>query len=708
MAVQDKFEVPIAYNPAGNGGDGELVGGAEFQVFDIADSSFSTPLAVFDPATGVTINPLRSSAVGVLPDFQVAGARREVLVRSGSFVTRLTSKYGVVFEAGLDPATVQASIAAGSQAEAARVAAVAAKTAAEAAAADVAGVVATNDGIMTAVLDNPESAFSTELSATFAQAGELAAATINPVARGAVADYTGRIGVTGTGTDARAAIQAALTAASSLAASDYYAYLQRRSYTVVLPAGDYVVTAPAAGSPSLVVPAGVTFDFSAATIYTDYPTVASGKWCAIQVEQYGNVVVGKLVNSKRVAAPSSARVYDGIRLVLTDNQTRAIGYRDSEVNGYQGAAIRGIAAWISHVQGLRFVSCSYGYIASNVNDGGSFYGITVRGVGGGTVTNRVHTDLWIKDCQFVNLTHGGVLGAVQGNAAHPNDADYSQSGLQLYLQNSILENIGARALQIYNAFVVSLDNCGVEEVGETGAGMMAFDTVRSLTFRNIRVNLAGRSVPGPSGNVAPFPAQIFELANVQVLIGSGASYVHNSYNAALQLVNAMPPKFDIDPIHTDSLALPIGTTRRNSVTGCRLRRTTNLTVTTSSTTAIPFTAEDWDSDAFHDNSTNPSRITIPTGYQGKYEVNAGIAFASNSTGRRTLIVRLNGSTSIVRDNRAAPASGDASITVATKLSLSAGDYIEVLAYHEAGVDLALDVTTLGAAAAWCTLERIGD
>lgn len=165
MPVQDKFEGPIAYNPAGGtDGAGALVPSAEFQVFDVADSSFSTPLAVFDPATGVTINPLRSSAVGVLPDFQVAGARREVLVRSGSFVTRLTSKYGVVFEAGLDPDTVQASITAGAQAEAARVAAVAAKDAAESAAAGVAGVVATNDGIMKAVAENPESAFSIELS----------------------------------------------------------------------------------------------------------------------------------------------------------------------------------------------------------------------------------------------------------------------------------------------------------------------------------------------------------------------------------------------------------------------------------------------------------------------------------------------------------------------------------------------------------------
>lgn len=200
MPVQDKFEGPIAYNPAGGeDGAGALVPSAEFQVFDVADSSFSTPLAVFDPATGVTINPLRSSAVGVLPDFQVAGARREVLVRSGSFVTRLTSKYGVVFEAGLDPETVQAAIAAGTAAESARAAAVEAKTDAEAAAADVAAVVATNDGIMKAVLENPEAGFTRELNATFVRfvdqngdplpAGSVTTIHVNTVT-GAVDDIT--------------------------------------------------------------------------------------------------------------------------------------------------------------------------------------------------------------------------------------------------------------------------------------------------------------------------------------------------------------------------------------------------------------------------------------------------------------------------------------------------------------------------------------
>jgi len=566
------------------------------------------------------------------------------------------------------------------------------------------------DAIPNTSTGRASAADSDEFAVRYAKVGPLQAQAINPVARGAVGDYTGRIGVVGTGTDSRAAIQAAIDAASDLAASDYYAYLQRRSYVVELPAGNYILTANAFGTPSIVVKAGVVFDCSRASIFTDYPSAAGGKWSAIKVEQYGNVILGKLANSKRVPAPDGRHIYDGVRVVCTDNQSRVMGYKDSEINGYQGAAVRGIASWITHVQGIRFVSCSYSYIASNVSDGGAFYGITVRSTSGsGTVTNRVHTDLFIRDCQFVNNSRGGILGVVQGTADHPNDPDYSQSGFQLYVDYSIFENIGARALQIYNAFVVKLRDVGIEEVGESGGGMMLFDTVRSLNYDTLRVNLAGREVPGPSGPVTPFPAYVFELANVQTFSGSGSSYLHNTYNAALKWENALPPKYDLGFVFPDALPLPFGLIRRKNAGGCRLRRSAKLTVSANTNTAVPWTDEDWDPDGFHSTTSNTSRVTVPTGMAGKYEIEVGVSFAANATGRRSLVLRLNGATqSVARDNRSAAVAGDTPLYATTKLQLAAGDYLEAYVYHEAGADLDLDVPTLGSAAAWLVLTRVSD
>lgn len=165
---------PIAVNPA----NGELIGGATFTVHAPDDTSFSTPLAVTDPNTGVAINPLRSNSNGTLPAFKVAGDLPRVKLKSGAFVTELVSLGGLVVEqvaaAGLDPETVSSAIAAGelatAKADAAAASAVDAEEAATVAtqkASAVAQVVATNDGIMATVFGQEGSAFRAELSAAF-------------------------------------------------------------------------------------------------------------------------------------------------------------------------------------------------------------------------------------------------------------------------------------------------------------------------------------------------------------------------------------------------------------------------------------------------------------------------------------------------------------------------------------------------------------
>lgn len=149
MPVIDYFDSLIAYNPDTS----ELVSGATFQVFAPDDSAYATPLAVTDPASGANITTLSSSSVGVLPDFRVAGDPAQVVLKSGAFVTLLTSRLGVLTAAGFDPDAVAAANAAAPLAEAARDAAIAAREAAEA-------VPTTTDGLMVSVAANRESAFS--------------------------------------------------------------------------------------------------------------------------------------------------------------------------------------------------------------------------------------------------------------------------------------------------------------------------------------------------------------------------------------------------------------------------------------------------------------------------------------------------------------------------------------------------------------------
>ncbi|MBN9209368.1 MAG: hypothetical protein J0H96_11980 [Microbacterium ginsengisoli] len=113
MTLQDYFPAPTAYSPDTN----LLVAGAQFKVYAVDDTAFTTALAVTSPTSGAAINPLESNSVGILPDFAVVGAPAQVLLKSGSFVTKLTSAYGAailaVAAAGLDPEVVAAAAAAG-------------------------------------------------------------------------------------------------------------------------------------------------------------------------------------------------------------------------------------------------------------------------------------------------------------------------------------------------------------------------------------------------------------------------------------------------------------------------------------------------------------------------------------------------------------------------------------------------------------------
>ncbi len=76
--------------------------------------------------------------------------------------------------------------------------------------------------------------------------------------------------------------------------------------------------------------------------------------------------------------------------------------------------------------------------------------------------------------------------------------------------------------------------------------------------------------------------------------------------------------------------------------GCFVYGTANQTISNATVTTIPFGAENFDSDGFHNNSTNNSRITIPTGKGGKYLVVAQSSFAANVTGFRQTRILKNG------------------------------------------------------------------
>lgn len=124
-----------------------------------------------------------------------------------------------------------------------------------------------------------------------------------------------------------------------------------------------------------------------------------------------------------------------------------------------------------------------------------------------------------------------------------------------------------------------------------------------------------------------------------------------------------------------------------------------VTVATSTNTAIPFTTELLDTDSFHDNATNNTRITIPTGCTGLYATfYLYIQLSSNTTGYRAASLYRNGSSIAGFMNQDDPQTGGIStrlIYASPAYPLTDGDYFESYAWQNSGGNLTASNCTFG-------------
>jgi len=111
-----------------------------------------------------------------------------------------------------------------------------------------------------------------------------------------------------------------------------------------------------------------------------------------------------------------------------------------------------------------------------------------------------------------------------------------------------------------------------------------------------------------------------------------------------------------------------------------------VSVTNNVFFVMPYTTEAYDTDAFHDNSTNTTRITIPTGLGGKYLVFSNIANSTINPTAGSVGYRLNG-TAIgtaagirLQDGILSSVfnAGVNELAGSIVMNLAAGDYIEAM------------------------------
>lgn len=139
--------------------------------------------------------------------------------------------------------------------------------------------------------------------------------------------------------------------------------------------------------------------------------------------------------------------------------------------------------------------------------------------------------------------------------------------------------------------------------------------------------------------------------------------------------------------------------------GCSLYKSADQSLSNATTTVITWDLEHYDTNSFHDNATNNSRITIPVGYGGKYSIQVQLNWNTNATSYREARVRLNGSTLLNYVQAQAASSGGTANILTTVKALAAGDYIEI--QGEQGSGGALGVTGVNSYAAQVQVTYLG-
>ena len=117
----------------------------------------------------------------------------------------------------------------------------------------------------------------------------------------------------------------------------------------------------------------------------------------------------------------------------------------------------------------------------------------------------------------------------------------------------------------------------------------------------------------------------------------------------------------------------------------RVSNSANISISDSTTTALTFNTDDFDTDDLHDTSTNKDRITIKQA--GKYLIVGQVVWESNSTGYRYTEIYKNGLTVLAGVDQDAVSTVGTYQNISTIADLSIDDYITLRTYQNSGGNL---------------------
>lgn len=117
----------------------------------------------------------------------------------------------------------------------------------------------------------------------------------------------------------------------------------------------------------------------------------------------------------------------------------------------------------------------------------------------------------------------------------------------------------------------------------------------------------------------------------------------------------------------------------------RVYNSANLSIASGAFSVLTFNTESYDEGDCHSTSSNTSALFAPVA--GIYQINGQFLFDSTGGGSRTCKLRVNGATDIAFGGPFGFTYATAvnqPITVGTQYRMSAGDYVEMLAFQDSG------------------------
>lgn len=120
----------------------------------------------------------------------------------------------------------------------------------------------------------------------------------------------------------------------------------------------------------------------------------------------------------------------------------------------------------------------------------------------------------------------------------------------------------------------------------------------------------------------------------------------------------------------------------STFSGVLLDNNATQSIANNTATAITWSLETYDTDAFHSTSSNTSRITIPAGKAGYYMVGGQLPSTSNATSFRIVTIRKNGTD--FKRMVWTPNAIEPSVTISVPMSLAVGDYVELFYTQNSG------------------------